>query len=126
MAILLFVHSLPDPCNNEVGEEILSPDNEWKAVIFERDCGATTDFSTQISLVKGNRSLLHDSSGNIFTADSDHNKVRVNLNGLLPINVIWENNNQLLIRYPARARVFLQNRRYKDVRVSYAADESLR
>lgn len=117
---------MPDLCDNEVGKELLSPDGEWKAIVFERDCGATTDFSTQISIVKGKKSLPQDGSGNVFSADSDHDKVGVDPNGLLPIDVAWESDNELLIRYPARARVFLQNRQYKGVYVKYTADESLR
>ena len=39
-------------CGNEIIEEIKSPDNKYKLVIFQRDCGATTGFSTQISILK--------------------------------------------------------------------------
>ncbi|MCH8536313.1 MAG: hypothetical protein LAT66_00960 [Alkalimonas sp.] len=52
-------------CGNEVYTEILSPDNRHKAVIFQRDCGATTDFSTQISVMKAS-AHLPNKSGNTF------------------------------------------------------------
>lgn len=52
-------------CANEVHAEIISPNQRYKAVIFQRDCGATTDFSTQISILKA-KAKLPNKSGNIF------------------------------------------------------------
>lgn len=40
-----------DICGNKIIQEIPSPNRKLKAVIFTRDCGATTGFSTQISLL---------------------------------------------------------------------------
>ena len=122
----LIIWSMPDLCGNYIGKEVLSPDSKWKAVVFERDCGATTDFSTQISLINGNQSLPHGSSGNVFTADSGRDKVRVDVKGILPIDLNWESNNTLVVRYPARARVFTQVLQYKGVALRYVADEKLK
>lgn len=49
IAVLHFFAS--EMCANRVAVEAKSPDNRYKAVIFERDCGATTDFSTQVSIL---------------------------------------------------------------------------
>jgi hypothetical protein len=37
-------------CSDEVQAELVSPDNALKATWFIRDCGATTDFSTIVSV----------------------------------------------------------------------------
>jgi hypothetical protein len=37
-------------CGNYVVAEKISPDGRRKVVVFQRDCGATTGFSTQVSL----------------------------------------------------------------------------
>ena len=37
-------------CGNEILGEFASPDRKKKVVVFQRDCGATTGFSTQASL----------------------------------------------------------------------------
>ena len=37
-------------CGNDLVKEVPSPNGKMKAVVFQRDCGATTGFSTQISL----------------------------------------------------------------------------
>jgi hypothetical protein len=58
-------------CGNDTMAEFLSPDASAKLVVFQRDCGATTVFRTQASLLKPGMHLS-DSSGNVFVADTDH------------------------------------------------------
>jgi len=80
LAVLLVVSGIgsvaDSACGNEVLHQELSPNKKLKAVIFQRDCGATTEFSTQISLLnaaeklpnwKGNLFIGNDLSG-IITA----------------------------------------------------------
>ena len=38
-------------CANVVQQRIVAPDAKHEVVLFERDCGATTDFSIQLSVV---------------------------------------------------------------------------
>jgi hypothetical protein len=53
-----------DPCTNTVIEEISSPDGKLIATAFIRDCGATTDFSPQVSLRKAGEP--RPKNGNVF------------------------------------------------------------
>ena len=62
---ILFIRSFSDICGNEIAVELISPDKNYKAVIFQRDCGATTGFSTQVSVLGVNEEL-ENKSGNIF------------------------------------------------------------
>jgi hypothetical protein len=55
-------------CANTVIEEMFSPDNTWKVVIFERSCGSFTGNSTQISILKSDAQLQND-AGNIYVAE---------------------------------------------------------
>jgi hypothetical protein len=57
-------------CANDIVQEALSPDGTRRAVVFQRDCGATTWFSTQVAIV-GASNDLPDRPGNVFVAD-DH------------------------------------------------------
>jgi hypothetical protein len=75
-----------DPCGNAVLSEEYSPNREFRAVVFERDCGATTGFSTQVSVLTANGQFLTQPSwlhstqpGNVFVADTDHGNVRSGL-----------------------------------------------
>ncbi|MBY0551117.1 MAG: hypothetical protein K2W95_27810 [Candidatus Obscuribacterales bacterium] len=59
---------LSDMCGNKVVSEVVSPDGQLKAVIFTRDCGATTDYSTHVSILNASDQLRND-GGNAFAMD---------------------------------------------------------
>ena len=47
-------------CGDSVERELNSPDEKLKATWFGRDCGATTDFSTIVSLHKSTSSFKNE------------------------------------------------------------------
>ena len=108
-----------DMCGNQVVAQIRSPDGRHKAVEFERDCGATTDFSTQVSVIKSNKQLGSDSTGNAFRADSNHGSVPVHGAGVMELDIRWLNSNTLQIEYPGGARVFSRNSKVEHVSIQY-------
>lgn len=57
-------------CGNDLMKEELSPDGTLKAVIFNRDCGATTSFSTNVSVISSNADLPNE-AGNALVMDED-------------------------------------------------------
>jgi len=57
-------------CGNKILAETLSPDGKMKAVLFTRDCGATTGYSTQISVIPQAKKLPND-GGNVFIIDGE-------------------------------------------------------
>ena len=57
-------------CGNDQVEEFPSPDGSLKAVVYRRDCGATTDYSRQIVILRPDRSLPR-SPKPIFATDGD-------------------------------------------------------
>jgi len=101
IALLLCTTACLDPCGNQIVNETISPDKSMRAVIFERDCGATTDFSTQISILGANERLPH-AGGNVFVEDSDHGASQY------WAEVRWNSPERLIVRYPASARIFSQ------------------
>ena len=52
-------------CGNTISQTIYSPDKKIKAVVFERDCGAITGYSTQVTLLAASDDLPNE-TGNIF------------------------------------------------------------
>ncbi|WIO73472.1 DUF5412 family protein [Porticoccaceae bacterium LTM1] len=64
----LFIYATSDMCGNEVYTEVMSPNKEHKVVVFQRDCGATTGFSTQISIIESDDELENE-GGNIYIID---------------------------------------------------------
>jgi hypothetical protein len=103
-------------CGNQVLQTIYSPDRKQKAVVFERDCGATTDFSTQISILPaGGR--FSAGAGNAFVADTDHGRAPAGPGGGPKVEVTWDGSTRLLIKRHPEARIFLARRRVEGVRI---------
>jgi len=94
-------------CNNTIKREIISPNSRLKAVVFERDCGATTSGSIQISILDKNEQLS-PGGGNIFIVKY-----------YPKIDVTWENNNHLLIQYPEYYNPVKEVSTFEDVSVVY-------
>lgn len=84
VTVLLFT-GCGGTCGNEIAQTIVSPSKALKAVVFSRNCGATTSFNTQVSIMRANE-MLADEGGNTFIAD-----------GSLPIVVNWQSEGALHI-----------------------------
>ena len=87
----------------------MSPDGGRDAVLMVRNGGAATGYTTGISLVSHNalaRQLALIRRINLFVADDNEGAVRWGDRGQLNIKVSWVSNNQLLVQYSSKARVF--------------------
>jgi hypothetical protein len=115
-----------DPCANRAISQSYSPDREFKAVVFQRDCGATTGFSTQVSVFSANEHFLTEGSwlsstkpGNVFVADTDHGKAPSGTEGGPVVGVEWAGPRRLRITHDKRARVFVRERTIDNVELVY-------
>ena len=90
--IFIFFSITDEGCVNKVYKSVPSPDHAYKIILFERDCGATTGYSTHISILKINEAL--DDGGNIFIADDDHGQAirHSEYQSLININTRWVDN----------------------------------
>lgn len=101
-------------CGAKLAESKLSPNGKLKILVFSVNCGAVSDFSTQISLVESDYNLKKDDSGNIFSADSDHGKAKMSEGReTIEVKTKWLNDNTVEIVYPENARIF-KNKDGKD------------
>lgn len=90
VALALFAlgyQSLPGMCANSLSASKTSPDGQWKVVLFERGCGATTGYSTQISLLQATDSLANE-SGNVFVAEGQP----------IGYGLAWESSSTVVVR----------------------------
>jgi len=111
-------------CKNEILQDIPSPGGRRHAVVFQRDCGATTDFSTQLSVLTKDRTATD--GGNVFVVDSDHGKAPAGPGGGPNVTVQWLDKRTLEVRYDSRARILSQELRHDDTDVRYVADTAAR
>lgn len=103
------------PCDNTIYKEKYSADGEFKSVMFDRGCGATTDFNTQISLIKTVNDL-EDEGGNILRI-SGHPEDNT-------LKIKWTSPQQLVIKGVTNQTIFHKAASYDSVSV-HLADEGL-
>ena len=84
--------------------------------MFMRECGATTDFSTQVSVDPG----IFESVGTAFVADAYNGGKRGPWGGPWA-TMKWVAPSHLLVSYDKQARVFTRNTTVQGVTVTYRA-----
>jgi len=78
-------------CANTEEARVTSPDSVWDGVAFTRDCGATTDYSSQVALVRRSRSLP-DRPGNVFVY-GHHTDIRLKWLARDSLNITYSSAN---------------------------------
>jgi hypothetical protein len=106
-----------DGCRDSIVAQVAAPDGLHTAFLFERSCGATTGFSTQVSVVAGGR--LPGGGGNVFVADTDHGAAPSAPWGGPVVSVRWAGSSTLEISYDHRARVFERLEAVNGVSIRY-------
>jgi hypothetical protein len=106
-----------DPCGNDEVRRVKSPDGAREAVVFARDCGATTSTSTQVSIVRAGKRL--GGAGNALVADSNHGAARSDAQDVLDLGLEWLSPRALRISSPPGARIFIHNERAGGVDITY-------
>ena len=94
-------------CSNEIASSLVSPDGDHTAIVFNRNCGATTGFNTQLSVV-ASHAALPDDGGNVLIADDT-----------IELKVSWISASELSIRGLNGAKIFKQEKQVGGVAVSY-------
>ena len=96
-------------CSDAVERELLSPDPGLKATMFVRDCGATTDFSTIISL-HGSSSSFKEQDHFVFV-----------IKGRAKIELLWTGPRQLSVKCPTcqAGDIYKQLDQFKGVEIRY-------
>lgn len=105
-------------CGTKLIKSELSPDKKNKIIVFSQNCGAISDFSTQISIADSKYVLKNDDIGNIFSADSDHNKAEMH-GEIIQINAKWLNDETISIDYAEKSRVFKNDKKLDNIVINY-------
>lgn len=109
IAITLLLQSC-GACENDIFQTISSPSQKYSAVIFNRDCGATTGFSTQISIT-GFGDSLSNNGGNILVIDNHPSKTKV--------QVLWLSDSELTITSLGKNKIYSQEHSFGKVKINY-------
>ena len=92
-------------CGNEVLQEIPSDNGEKVAYIFQRDCGATTGYSYELSILdKGEE--LPNKNGNTFLTEKE-------------FTMSWIGEKKIQVVHKEFADIYKKDKRVNGVRVEY-------
>jgi len=122
IGVVYSAFSFDNMCRTKYSSSVNSPDKKFKVMVFSLNCGAISDFSTQISIVKSEYKLKDDDTGNIFSGDSDHSLAKMN-DEVLDMNIKWINDKTVEIIYPKRARIFKNKESLNGIKIIYKVDE---
>lgn len=106
IGLVCFFADFGGTCCNDKLSETLSPNGQLKAVTFRRNCGATSDYSTHVSILSAGRKLPND-AGNVFTASHERS-----------ITVRWLDDQHLSISGETQTTL-LHLSEFRDVQISY-------
>lgn len=95
-------------CENEVSAAVRSPSGKMKAVVFNRGCGATVGFNTQVSVLSA-EAALPNAGGNVLVVDDD-----------VPLALHWESDGSLQVAGTLPSRIFKQEQVVAGVRITYS------
>ena len=109
-------NSLENICDNKISKDISSPDKKLKAVIFTRDCGATTGYSSQLSIIDYS-DKLEDEKGNVLIISD---KEVGEETGGADLNAEWNGNNELIIYFNLEAETFKKKDYIDGVKITYS------
>jgi hypothetical protein len=94
-------------CHNTIQKEVDSPDSTQKIVIFTRNCGATTAYSTQISILD-KAEELPNSFGNAFASEFSD-----------PVHATWIDSKHVEVAYGSGGRIAFKNTDVSGVAIKY-------
>ena len=107
-----------EPCANTVLQTVPDPSQRMQAVVFQRDCGATTGFSTQVSILPAG-TQLPDDGGNAFVADAAPGAAPVYTARSPEVTVQWLAPGHLEVRHDPGVRIFRSEEQVDGVRITY-------
>lgn len=94
-----------DACANDIVQTLPSPDEKRMAYVFKRDCGATTDYSYQLSILKADEEF-QNKAGNAFISEKS-------------LTVQWTDARQLEVQYALEAQSSKMKREVDGVQIEY-------
>ena len=119
--VMTWDHLFSGMCTTTVFDEIPSPSNKLKAVVFQIDCGATTDFNTQVAIVKASFDTSDAKSlpKGFFVADKDHGHAPAGITQGPEVRLTWESDETLNLQYHQFARIFRSESEQRGVTIKY-------
>ncbi|MCD9028793.1 hypothetical protein LDO26_11305 [Luteimonas sp. BDR2-5] len=93
-------------CENEVAFRVPSPSGKKDAVVYSRNCGATTGFNTQLQIVAAGSQPRGGSAA-------------LAMDGDIPLKLVWQSDGALVIAGVGQGRIFGRESSSNGVSLTY-------
>jgi hypothetical protein len=93
-----------DGCGNEILSRHADPGSNLIAYVFTRDCGATTDYATNVAI--GRQGENPAEALIVFTADANRGAALQEQGGAIWLRAVWTGPRALSIAFAEKGRVF--------------------
>jgi hypothetical protein len=103
-------------CGNDLLAQHLSPDMKRKVVVFTRNCGGTTPFSTHASIMDADDELPKD-VGNVFGAATGAGRAPAGPGGGPELRAKWVDDRHVVLSHHASVVVFKSESQHDGVTV---------
>lgn len=119
--IAIMEHLFSDMCATTVFDQVQSPSGKYKAVLFQIDCGATSDFNSHVVIVDSGFDTSEPKSlpKSFFLADRDHGRAPAGLTRGPEVKLTWLSDKQLQLQYHQYARIFRSDSNQRGVAIQY-------
>lgn len=94
-----------DMCSNKIVQKLPSPNGDKMAYAFTRDCGATTGFSPQLSILDKD-DKIQNKTGNTFRSNKD-------------FTIEWLDEKQLVVNYNKSSETYEMDKKVNGIKVVY-------
>jgi hypothetical protein len=106
-------------CGDEIVSRADSPGGRHTAVVFVRNCGATTDFNTNVAVLPAGTEGRGAREDIVFVADADNGRAPEGPGGGPEVRARWRSADTLEIDYHPAARTYRQETSHRGVWVWY-------
>jgi hypothetical protein len=90
-----------DPCANAIVARVPSPSGANVAIVFERDCGATTRGTTQVSVVS-NAEIFRERPSLVHATQPGNTLILTQRNGRVAVEARWSDDQHLTLAVTER------------------------
>ena len=112
LAACVYFASTFDVCETRISADKTSASGKHRLVVFHRDCGATVDFNTQVSLVPADA---------VFSFDA--NPAFVSVSGDMGVDAHWTAKGAILVMLPRAEKIYRKDDAASGIRVEYRQKE---
>lgn len=119
---VIAILSGPEGCGVFVLDRISNLNNTKEVVVFDIDCGATTDFGAGIAIIEPG-DQIDINTHKVFSADTEHGLAPRTENGGPEVRIEWLDNESIIVGIHKDTRVFKSESEMNGVSVKYSRFE---